>query len=545
MKTAPKAESGNLGEVLGSVVSVQTQLHVEEHPGMALPTNLPAKLQLSSSVKTDERVDESSEPRSRKTRARSSVVLCPGDAATPNPLTSSAGPAAQIDTPVPPDVLLLNWTRVSDNAVPTGYEREFATLEISIQKASESALRLSTRMNNMTSAVWLHQREERLNSTSRLKKLSEDQFLLAAQTRPTRFRAKWQQSYYDGPTARRDAEEALRSKWVEILASLLRGTLTPMGDLLNKGATTLRARGRTLKKYIAWLALAHEVTFPSEVRHLSEFLQMRHSEPCTRGGLKSTHQALVFMEDIAAVEAKLAQVPLYSILYKELLSSTLTGGNQRQVPRFPTVMVQALEDTVVGETVRPYFQVYAWWLLLQCWATLRFSDHRGLIPDEKFTTRLLRSKTIGSDKTVTSRNVVVVSQACFVKRSEWLSCGWALLKQHADYPRDYLLPMPSGNYKRVCPQGTAVRYSACSSDQGLTKSESEGRTFAQPTDCAVLDTSLRTKFFGQCRVSSRCLETRQRHARRLGGAAKRPLHPCQSKPHHARREANGRSPHES
>ena len=62
------------------------------------------------------------------------------------------------------------------------------------------------------------------------------------------------------------------------------------------------------------------------------------------------------------------------------------------------------------------------------------------------TTRLLRSKTIGSDKTVTSRSVVV-SQNCFVKRSEWLSCGWALLKQHADYPRDYLLPMPSGNYK--------------------------------------------------------------------------------------------------
>ena len=64
----------------------------------------------------------------------------------------------------------------------------------------------------MTSAVWLHQREEKLNSVTRLKKLSEDQFLLAAQSRPTRFWAKWQQSYYDGPTARRDVEEALRSK---------------------------------------------------------------------------------------------------------------------------------------------------------------------------------------------------------------------------------------------------------------------------------------------------------------------------------------------
>ena len=295
-----------------------------------------------------------------------------------------------------------------------------------------------------------------------MKKLSEDQFLLAAQSHPTRFRAR---SFNDGPNARRDAEEALRNKWVETLASLLRGTSTPMGELLSKGAdnhrllgrgrraTTLRARGRTVKKYLAWLALAHEETFPSEVHHVSEYLQMRHSEPCTRGGLKSTHQALVFMEDIAAVETKLTQVPLYSILCKELMSSTLTGGNQRQAPRIPTVMVQALEDTVIDVTVRLYFRVYAWWLLLQCWATLRFSDHRGLVPDEKFevkgnslTTRLLRSKTIGSDKTVTSRSVVV-SQNCFVKRSEWLSCGWALLKQQADYPRDCLLPMPSGNYK--------------------------------------------------------------------------------------------------
>ena len=152
----------------------------------------------------------------------------------------------------------------------------------------------------MTSAVWLHQREEKLNSVTRLKKLSEDQFLLAAQSRPTRFRAKWQQSYYDGPTARRDAEEALRSKWVEILASLLRGTSTSMGELLSKSAdnlkllgggrqaTTLRARGRTVKKYLAWLASAHEETFPSKVHHVSEYLQMRHSEPCTRGGYASS-----------------------------------------------------------------------------------------------------------------------------------------------------------------------------------------------------------------------------------------------------------------
>ena len=345
MKTAPKAESGNLGEVLGSVVSVETQLHVEEHPGMTLPTNLLAKLQLSSSVKSDERVDESSVPRSRKNRARSSVVLCPGDAATPNPLTSSAGSAAQIDTPVPPDVLLLYWTLVSDNAVPTGYEREFATLETSIQKASESALRLSTRMNNMTSAVWLHQRKEKLNSTSRLKKLSEDQFLLAAQTRPTRFRAKWQQSYYDGPTARRDAEEALRSKWVETLASLLRGTPTPMGDLLNKGGE--RTHSEEVYRLVDSGPRSHVplggtplVGIPSDetFRTMYAWRLEEHSP-----GFHGRH-------DSSRSEAHSSST----------LQHPLKGAPVEHPPRIPTVMVQALEDTVVDETVRPYFRVYAW-----------------------------------------------------------------------------------------------------------------------------------------------------------------------------------------
>ena len=156
---------------------------------------MPVQRQLSNSAKTDERVDESSVHRSRKNRARSSVVVCPGDAATKNPLTSSAGSAAQIDTPDPPDVLLLCWTLVSDNAVPTGYEREsLQHWRYRYRRLQSPALRLSTTMNNMTSAVWLHQIEAKLNSTSRLKKLSEDQFLLAAQTRPTRFRAKWQRS---------------------------------------------------------------------------------------------------------------------------------------------------------------------------------------------------------------------------------------------------------------------------------------------------------------------------------------------------------------
>ena len=159
-------------------------------------------------MKSGARLDDSEVLQIRKNRPRSSIVLTPGECATQPSSScgaSSSSPATQMDSSVlaPTDALLLYWTLVSDNAVPPGHEKEFAALEPAIQRASVADIRRSTSMCNVSSAVWLHQREERLNSTFRLKKLSEDQFLLAAQTRPTRFRAKWQKLYCDGPTARR------------------------------------------------------------------------------------------------------------------------------------------------------------------------------------------------------------------------------------------------------------------------------------------------------------------------------------------------------
>ena len=115
----------------------------------------------------------------------------------------------------------------------------------------------------------------------RSERLAVDQFLLAALERPSKFKARWQEKYYDGPNARRDAEEALRAKWLQELEVMLEGTKTPMGaalenrqgdrNLLGGGrrASTLRARVRASRKYLAWLAVSADVAFPSEVSHLT------------------------------------------------------------------------------------------------------------------------------------------------------------------------------------------------------------------------------------------------------------------------------------
>ena len=91
--------------------------------------------------------------------------------------------------------------------------------------------------------------------------------------------------------------------------------------------------------------------------------------------------------------------------------------------------------------------------LVQSCGTLRFADHRGLSPSEGFevkgnalSARLTHSKTIGQDKALSYR-LVVISEKCYIRKQDWLSCGWRLLTTKADFQRDYLLPMPSGNLK--------------------------------------------------------------------------------------------------
>ena len=89
----------------------------------------------------------------------------------------------------------------------------------------------------------------------------------------------------------------------------------------------------------------------------------------------------------------------------------------------------------------------SWWLLLQCWATLRFDDHRGIVPakvkisESGLLGKLTRSKVSGPGKKLNFRLVIVVSSA-YIHHKLWLLTGWQLLEKDPD-SRDYLLPAPS------------------------------------------------------------------------------------------------------
>ena len=112
------------------------------------------------------------------------------------------------DLPAPPEVLLLYWTLVRDGVLPGGHESQFASLEHAILKgATAGSDNLSwigqPGSDNLTSAVWLHQRCAQKKEKQRSERLR--QFLSAALDRPSKFRARWEEKYYDGHNARRDA----------------------------------------------------------------------------------------------------------------------------------------------------------------------------------------------------------------------------------------------------------------------------------------------------------------------------------------------------
>ena len=114
-------------------------------------------------------------------------------------------------------------------------------------------------------------------------------------------------------------------------------------------------------------------------------------------------------------------------------------------------MLKSLEACVSDTKSLPFIRIYSWWVLLHNWCTLRFSDHRGLRPqDIKITNNTLdavlsRSKTTGDDKNVTSCPVHV-ENCCFFLNPSWITIGWDILRSIAPFVRDYLLPTPTDNY---------------------------------------------------------------------------------------------------
>ena len=352
------------------------------------------------------------------------------------------------------DMVLLYITLVSDRAIPAGFLAEFLTLEQPLNLSSKRAINMAVNLSDAEAERLLIIDKKRKDTQILTSSAASDQLVLAAELKPRKFRSKWQRIVYEGPTARKDIEDAERSRWVATLGDLLRHTDTPMGRLLRENpsniqllgsglrAGTLRSRVRSIRKFLEWLSAAHKIAFPVHWQHFIEFLQVRLSEPCVRGSLKSAHRSFLFLQESAGISDKFTDSALYDVARKELFAAALPGRAPRQAPRFPSILLGAFEDNVMDSSLPVFWRVLSWWLLFQSWSTLRFDDHRGIIPEDLeiseagLVGKLSRSKVTGRDKRVPFR-VLVIHPSAFLHQKDWLATGWALLLKEAPYARDY------------------------------------------------------------------------------------------------------------
>ena len=235
------------------------------------------------------------------------------------------------------DVVLLYFTLRVDKVVPGGFLPEFVSLEYSMRRSSERRIRMAAYLTDAEAERLLAVEKERKLHDEFISSSVVDRLMVAAEVKPRRFRTKREKSCYEGPTARQDAESAERSRWINLLAELLRNTDTPMGRLLRENpvnsqllgvgrrAGTLRSRVRSIQKFIAWLPVAHDVSFPVHWKQLTEYAQVRLSEPCVRGSQKLLHNSYLFLQEVAGILDKFTDDAFFEATRKELLASAMPG----------------------------------------------------------------------------------------------------------------------------------------------------------------------------------------------------------------------------
>ena len=92
----------------------------------------------------------------------------------------------------------------------------FIALEQPIRAEADRADRRNAAITNYSAAQWLHRWKKSQREWESIERNALDQFVLASEVKPKRFRSRYQAKSFQGPTARQDAESAERSKWLDI-----------------------------------------------------------------------------------------------------------------------------------------------------------------------------------------------------------------------------------------------------------------------------------------------------------------------------------------
>ena len=221
-----------------------------------------------------------------------------------------------------------------------------------------------------------------------------------------------------------------------------------------------KTRSSTLKRYVTmykrwrlWLQEAKCVA-PGRPADLVDYLMALRDEPCARTVPDSLLKAISWMEKVAEFRVELrATGGRLAWAAKDKIVEVLYKGAPliRRAPRYPVMVLVAIERVVVDENEPTGLRVYAWAQLVKAWASLRWSHLQAIRPGElrlvegRLVTALRRTKTSGPNRRI-KEMPLCVSEAAFFENPAWLKVGFELLQWLATFGRDYLLPKLKPSY---------------------------------------------------------------------------------------------------
>merc|ERR1711940_177146 len=179
---------------------------------------------------------------------------------------------------------------------------------------------------------------------------------VVSRRKPRRFGSRLRLATSVAPDARARLERAERDPWVAALAGLLMGSGTPAEEHSRSSPTahqrfaagrrvgTLRARVQILQAYRTWDSEVFGAVFPRERAHITEYLELRHSEGVSRSKMRGIFSSLTFFEVVAGLPTpeRLTEDQVVKNSYKELLTLATVGAPPRSAPRPLLVMLAGL-----------------------------------------------------------------------------------------------------------------------------------------------------------------------------------------------------------
>lgn len=291
----------------------------------------------------------------------------------------------------------------------------------------------------------------------------------------------------DEAQARTKRETEMKDRWAKELYLELKKMEAPaLGELEHcvsekhlHLALAGRTRASTLKRYVKawklwlqWMEAVKGFYMVGTAGDLVEYLFCRYDEPCGPTVPVLIVKAVTWMEKTACVRRDdqvgssqvVASVRDYIV---EMLSKD--SPPLKRAPRYPAAMLEALEEAVEDQTLVAGLRVVAWIKLVKSWGTLRWDDVQKISPSElrysgnRLTAILRVTKTTGPTKRV-QELPLCISEFAYIASPFWLKTGFDLLKEGADFRRDYLLPKLTadlGGFRKVMASySDVVSYSA-------------------------------------------------------------------------------------